>query len=329
LGFGAVVREASARSQEQIMSWVAAASAVGIAYAAALAYYPARATRGRRRAAVFAVAVGIIGYSPFLVPIEALFLRFLVGVVATAFLVKMYDLAVEPAAAARIFTWRYALWFWNFAALVLRETGRAWRPTPRQDAVRLVVGTTLFAVAVGLGWVLLQRDWTNAPFALEHFVKVAALFAALIPGGVAYSAAWRLAGRPALEMMVQPYFARTPAEFWRRYNLPAQQFFYERVFKPAGGRRHLVRATIATFAVSAAIHEMLLSIVLWRVEGYQTAFFLLQGLAVAATQGVKPRGAWAVVGWMATMTFMFTSGVLFFASIDSVVHAYQNPLPWM
>lgn len=84
-----------------------------------------------------------------------------------------------------------------------------------------------------------------------------------------------------------------------------------------------------TFAVSAAIHETLLSIVLWRVEGYQTAFFLLQGLAVAATLGVKPRGAWAVVGWIATMIFMFTSGVMFFASIDSVVHAYQNPLPWL
>lgn len=217
------------------MNCVAAASAVGAAYAAALAYYPARGARGWRRATAFAVAVGIIGCSPLLVPIEALCLRFLVGVVAVAFAAKLYDLVVEPKAAATLAGWRYVIGFWNFATVVLREADKARRPTWRHDIVRLLVGAALFVIAGGLGWILLQLDWTQAPFALEHFVKVTALFATLIPGGVAYSAAWRLAGHPALEMMVHLYLARTPAEFWRRYNLPAEQFFYERVFKPAGG----------------------------------------------------------------------------------------------
>jgi D-alanyl-lipoteichoic acid acyltransferase DltB (MBOAT superfamily) len=174
----------------------------------------------------------------------------------------------------------------------------------------------------------MRTDWTDSPFAIEHVVKVTSLFAMLIPGGVAYSAAWRLSGHPALEMMVHPYVSRTPAEFWRRYNLPAQQFFYERVFKPSGGRRHPIRGTLLTFLVSALIHELLFAVVLLRVEGYQTAFFMLQGLVVAATMRFRPRGWWSLPGWLATVAFMYTSSVLFFASFESVLDVYDNPLPW-
>ena len=45
--------------------------------------------------------------------------------------------------------------------------------------------------------------------------------------------------------------APTPADFWRRWNRPAAQWFHEHVFLRAGGIRFPLRATLATFAVSA------------------------------------------------------------------------------
>jgi hypothetical protein len=309
------------------MSWNAAL-AVGLSYLAALFYFPVRTARPPVRVAAFGALLAVIGTSPLAVT-DAPFLRLLAAIVAVAFSVKLYDLAVDPASAGALSGWRYATWFWNFAALVLREAGKLVRPAWRSDAARLVVGALLLVAGGALLSLVMRTNWTFASFATEHVVKVTALFAMLIPGGVAYSAAWRLAGHPALEMMIHPYLSRTPAEFWRRYNLPAQQFFYERVFKPSGGRRHPIRGTLLTFTVSALIHEVLFAVVLLRVEGYQSAFFLLQGLVVAATLGIKPRGAWAAVALLATMAFMYTSGVLFFASFDSVLDVYDNPLPWV
>jgi hypothetical protein len=44
-----------------------------------------------------------------------------------------------------------------------------------------------------------------------------------------------------------------------------------------------------TFAVSAVVHEYVFGVSLGRVQGYQTLFFLLQGLGVAATVRLQRR----------------------------------------
>ena len=118
--------------------------------------------------------------------------------------------------------------------------------------------------------------------------------------------------------------ARIPADFWRRYNRAAGQFFHEDVFKPLGGLRSPVRATLGTFAVSAVLHEYIFWIAVGRVQGFQTAFFLLQGLVVAATLKVKPRG-WRAVAWgTGTLGSNLASSVLFFASMDEVLPFYTR-----
>jgi hypothetical protein len=309
------------------MNWPAAALVIAVAYGAALLYWPARGARWFVRAAAFCLAAAVIGATPLWVA-DAPFLRLTSGVVAVAFTVKLYDLAIDARSAASLGGTGHAVWLWNFAALVLREAVKIARPAGRRDPLRLAGGGAVFLAGGVLFLATMSADWSFTTFAMEHAVKVTSLFVMLIPGGVAYSAAWRLAGQPALEMMAEPYLARTPAEFWRRYNLPAQQFFYERVFKPSGGRRHPVRGTLATFAVSALIHEALFAVVLLRIEGYQTAFFMLHGLVVAATLGIRPRRAWSLIGWLATMAFLYTSSALFFASFESALDVYDNPLPW-
>jgi hypothetical protein len=91
-----------------------------------------------------------------------------------------------------------------------------------------------------------------------------------------------------------------------------------------------MRATVATFVVSALVHEYVFGIALGRVQGYQTLFFLSQGLAVTATARLKPAG-WKLWPWIAaTLTFNLATSVLFFASINSVVPFYSRGLPgWL
>jgi hypothetical protein len=84
------------------------------------------------------------------------------------------------------------------------------------------------------------------------------------------------------------------------------------------------------FALSALLHEFIFLAAIGEVQGYQTAFFLIQGLAVASTAHVRVRG-WHVFPWtVGTLAFNLLSSVLFFASIDQVALFYANGLPhWL
>jgi hypothetical protein len=130
--------------------------------------------------------------------------------------------------------------------------------------------------------------------------------------------------------MHYPFLARTPADFWRRYNRPVHQFLYEDVLKQLRGRQAPIRATLLIFVVSAMIHEYVMSIAIGTVQGYQSAFFLLQGVAVAATIRFKPRGWSAALSIVATLAFNLVSSVLFFASVSQIVPFYARSLPaWL
>jgi len=128
--------------------------------------------------------------------------------------------------------------------------------------------------------------------------------------------------------MRAPLLASTPADFWRRYNRPVQQFFHDDLFIPCGGRRFPVRWTFLTFVVSALIHEYVFGIILERVQGFQTAFFLIQGLGTIATLRVHPQGAIRWVCVAATLAFNIVTSVVFFANLNQVVSFYSRPLPW-
>jgi hypothetical protein len=141
--------------------------------------------------------------------------------------------------------------------------------------------------------------------------------------GLAGAALCRLAGAAALDLMDRPWLAPTSAEFWRRWNRPAQQFFYEDVFKPSGGWRAPVRGTLATFAASAAVHEYVFGIAIG-VVGYQTAFFLLNGCAAAATLRARPTGLYRVAGVALTLAFVLGTAVLFFRRVDAVLPFYER-----
>jgi hypothetical protein len=74
-------------------------------------------------------------------------------------------------------------------------------------------------------------------------------------------------------------------------------------------------ATLLAFSVSALIHEYALSVAVGRIEGYQTAFFLLQGAAVAGSLRWNPG---SLVGRASTLVFNVATSMFFMASIESL-----------
>lgn len=297
---------------------------------AAVSAFPGLTLGGRKRA-VLLLGLGVpISLSPLWIPLDAPFLRFLAALNATALLVKLHDLHVSASRSLYPGFRTFIAFLPNPFSVVWRRLPEETRPTLRQNLLRL--GQTLWRTALAASiyaW-LSRRDWQEAPLVLEHCTKTVSLFLVLIPGSALVATLWRLAGGRAREFMDAPLLATTPAEFWRRYNRPAQQFFYEDVFKWAGMHKSPARAVLATFAVSALVHEYVFGILLGRVQGYQTLFFLLQGLAVVATMRLQPQHwrVWPSIG--ATWIFNLTTSVLFFASVNGVFPFYSRELPkWL
>jgi hypothetical protein len=304
--------------------------AIMTGFLAALCFFPALALERRKRAVVLAALAAPIALSPLWIPLHAPFGRLLAAMSATALLVKLYDLHISASRLICPDFRAFAAFLPNWFSVVWRRLPAEPQPTARQNLVQVVQAVWRLAVGVILVVWLFRRDWSGVPFAFEHCAKTLAYFIALIPGTALGATLWRMAGGRARDFMDAPLLAATPGEFWRRYNRPAQQFLYEDVFKRAGGYESPVLAVVATFAVSALVHEYVFGVTLGRVQGYQTVFFLLQGVAVAATVRLRPVGIktwpWIVATWI----FNLATSVFFFASVNGVMPFYSRGLPkWL
>jgi hypothetical protein len=302
--------------------------AVAVQFFVSLSFYPTLAwTRARRRPLAL-LAIALIALTPLSIPATARFPRFLSAVIAIALMVKLYDLHRTCGPSLRPTLGAYVAYLPNWLSVVWRKLAATPCPTRRESTRRLGIALLQAAAAGALFVWMLRLDWEFRPFLVEHSIKVFSLFLVLIPVTHAYTALWRLCGGRGLDPMDRPLLAVTPADFWRRYNRPAQQFFHDHVYRCI--RRSPLRAVVITFVVSALIHEYVFDISVSRVQGYQTIFFLLQGAAVAATIRFRPAGHWVWPAIAATFFFNLTSSIFFFASVQGVVPFYANGLPaWL
>jgi hypothetical protein len=300
-------------------------------YSLAAAFYPALRWPAGWRLAAQTVLITALAVSPSFVPREAKLLRFFAGTTAIALMVNIYDAGSMAAAkggipppAQYLAHLPHPLWLVRRR----RPAESAWGA--KKNLLLLFRRTAGGAMAMAICFVIFGGDWSRTPFWAEHAAKVIPFYFALINLTGAFAAVWRLAGGTALDPFHHPAAAATPAEFWRRWNRPAAQWFHQHVFLPAGGFVHPVRATLTTFAVSALVHEYLFSITIGWVQGFQTAFFMIQGVAVVATARTRP-GGWRRFAWaVGTFAFMLGTSVLFFASMNHVVRMYGQPLPgWL
>jgi hypothetical protein len=262
----------------------------------------------------------VVALSPCLIPPTSNPLRFIATLVSIAFLPKLYDVHHASRLFQEMSLRSYLAYLPNGFWLVLRrEPGRV---PMKCDLRRLAVRVPGALLAVLLVMGLWRQDWSEVPFAFEHAGKVAAVILAVVLIGNTAAAGYRLLGGRALDPMANPMAARTPADFWRRWNRPAQQFLAEYGFAPAGGLRRVTRATLTTFVVSGLIHEYVFGIASGRIQGRQLLFFSLQGCATLATLRARPTGPRSIVWIAGTALFNLTTSVLFFQSVDDVLPFY-------
>ena len=302
---------------------IANAAALGFYLALRLGRWTSASSVEPGRMVAWLVCSGVIVLSPCWVPADARALRFVDCVVAVTLLWKVYDAYREPALAMGrgVGGWVAYLpnWFW----FVLRRVPRA--RSARRDWLRVAVDAPLMVAAVALCVGLLRLNWSGVPFALEHTAKVLAFAAATMLVG--RTSARASTGDGSARRRTRSTIlstARTPADFWRRWNRPFRDFFDEYVFRPAGGVRRPVFATLMVFAVSGLVHEYVFGVATGRVQGWQMLFFMVQGCAVAATLRVRPTGRAAALWWAGTLAFNLVTALLFFRSVDGVIAFYRR-----
>ncbi len=200
---------------------------------------------------------------------------------------------------------------------------------------RIAVGLAVFAAAFVTLTGTADSTFLQSHFAIDHGFKVLVWLVALEAGSQAIWGVERLLGYGDGPPMGYPSMSRTPAEFWMRWNRRAQRWFYLNAFVPSGGKQNPVRGVIATFAVSALIHEVLFDIATSDFNGWQGLFFLIQIPAVLVSPGIE---AWARRGGgiaktaahAITVAWLWTTSVLFFHGIDRIFpffYAGDSPLP--
>lgn len=287
--------------------------------------YPVVGQRGARGRLWFCLLCAAMAFSPLTIPVEYRLLRFLAAMSVVILGAKLYDLRFDLLHGRGVRFREYLTFLANPFIVVRRRLAFEPHPARASDVRGLVVGLCGLATGVAAGRQVFITDWSKVPFLLEHSAKLIALYVPLLSGLSAGAAGWRLLGGSARDYMKRPYLARTPADFWRRYNRNMQQFFLEDVFKPMDGRLGRSGKIMIIFSLSALLHEYVFGIATGRVQGYQTAFFLLQGIAVAGTTRMRP-GGWRAITWATgTALFVLLSSTLFFASMQGVVPFYSRP----
>ena len=267
---------------------------------------------------------------PLLVPPDLKLARFVVALFVLLMTFKMWDLHVGATKGSRPNFPEFLGFLANLFFLVWRKRGIEPQPTMPKNLLDLVRGIFTSVAAAGALYLLGEIDWSAYPFLLEHALIAVTLFAFGAAQFTIFVALVRLLGGYIVDANDMPIAARTPADFWRRYNRLVGQFLYEDFFKPMQGRRHPVRATLGVFAISGLIHEYLFWMAVSRSAGLQLLFFMLQGCAVALTLRIKPLG-WQAIPWgLGTFTFSILTSVFFFASVHHALSIYQNGLPgWL
>jgi predicted DCC family thiol-disulfide oxidoreductase YuxK len=92
---------------------------------------------------------------------------------------------------------------------------------------------------------------------------------------------WQRAGVPVVPIMRAPILSQSLGEFWgQRWNLAFSKLAHDFGFMPLRRRLGIAGATLAVFAGSGLIHELVISVPARGGYGLPTAYFLIQGFGV-------------------------------------------------
>jgi alginate O-acetyltransferase complex protein AlgI len=128
----------------------------------------------------------------------------------------------------------------------------------------------------------------------------------------------RWLGFELTENFDHPYMARSPADFWRRWNISLSSWFRDYVYIPLGGSRRGTRVWIknvlVTFLLSGFWHGASWNYLLW---GFYHGVLLVVTRGRATTShGPWPSHAWLVVPQIAGMFVLTCIGWLLFRETE-------------
>lgn len=177
-------------------------------------------------------------------------------------------------------------------------SSRRFVPAPRFNEwllviAKIIVGITLLVVVTPLAHRnRLLAGWTGMVGIV--FIVHFGLFHVL-------SLCWRQFGIDAQAIMNAPIKSSSLCEFWgQRWNIAFRDLAHAHVFRPLVRRSGVSGATMATFLVSGAIHDLVISVPARAGFGLPTIYFVIQGLGVLAERSrfAKRIGLGrGVIGW--------------------------------
>ena len=129
----------------------------------------------------------------------------------------------------------------------------------------------------------------------------------------------RWLGFELTENFDHPYLARSPADFWRRWNISLSTWFRDYVYIPLGGGRgsawQWARNVLMTFLLSGLWHGASWNYVLWGL--YHGALLIVTRAASGRGRAAgRPAARWLVVPQIAGMFVLTNIGWLLFREND-------------
>jgi hypothetical protein len=195
------------------------------------------------------------------------------------------------------------------AETFLRESAPPEAQSPREwlwAALKTAIGAALI-------WLVARAVPAHLPLARGWIGMLGLIF--LLHFGSFHLVAlfWQRLGVNARPIMLAPIRSTSLAEFWgKRWNLGFRQLSHALIFRPLQRKVGAGAASLAVFAASGLIHEAVISLPARGGYGLPSAYFLLQGLGVAAERSVlgqRLRLRAGPFGWI--FTFSFTAGPVF------------------
>ncbi|MDF1663562.1 MAG: hypothetical protein P1V97_17455 [Planctomycetota bacterium] len=277
----------------------------------------------------FLFAISILSL-PLLLPSDEKLLRVLLGINSAIYTFKMWDLYRDRKRGPLPEISELNDYLRASTNLVRRRMKHEKRLADSANFLNFLKAFGLAFVGAASMTTLCVLDLQSLGFWPEHFLKMMAFYFCIDGGMRLISSTQRILLGWSREMTQNPIFAYSPADFWRRYNRSIGQYFFEHIFRPMRGTRRPMLATLAVFFVSSVLHEYIFGIALMELQLFQTAFFMIQGVAVAASQRWKPSPKWRIVGIVATFLFNVITLSLFFASGHQVFEYqfYDSPTPF-
>jgi hypothetical protein len=312
---------------------------IATAYIVALAIWPLLRCGATRNRVGTGLAILGISACPALIQPEQVMARAFSCLLCIDLLFRVVDYARQlRRGTISPVTWRD---YWSFLIpfpFLLTVFGQKQQvmQTPRfggAELLRFTISLSTFALAWFLCLKTHQVVALRESFLLDHLMMVLLFAVSVETASQAQVALERLCGFYAAPIVNHAYLARTPAEFWFKYNQRVRQWLYVNVFVPSGGRRAPAAGVITVFLVSATFHEFFFALATSRLDGYQFAFFMLQAPAVILSPQLERLAARGLGGRVTAhgLTWLWFAGTspLFFHGLDRVFPFVYASQPWL